>query len=135
MRKYGKIISMKNVMRVNKKQLLIVGAVIILFFLVMDLNSRLVSLNKLSSERSQMQTEVSGLNATTTALSDEIAFATSEAAVDIWAREEGHMAHEGDVLIVPLSPPGATPVPVFAPTPTIQPVDNWDVWWTLFFGK
>lgn len=132
--KYGKIIYMKNILLVNKKHLLIAGAVIILFFLVMDLNSRLVSLNRLSSEAKAMQTEVSSLVATSTALSDEIVFAQSDAAVDEWAREEGHMTRPGDVLVVPVAPPGATPVPVFVPTPTVMSVKNMDVWWALFFG-
>lgn len=125
---------MMNFFLLNKKRIFVVAGVIILFFLVMDLNTRLVSLNRLSNERDEMRTEVAGLQFTTTALTDDISFATSEAAVDIYAREEAHMAQPGDVLIVPIAPPGATPVPIFAPTPTVQPVENGDVWWALFFG-
>lgn len=125
---------MKNFVLSNKKQLLIAGAVIILFFLVMDLNSRLISLNRLSKEQKAMQTEVYGLQVTSTALADEIILANSDLAVDIWAREEGHMTREGDILVVPVAPPGATPVPIFAPTPTPQAVRNVDVWWAIFFG-
>lgn len=117
------------------KYVLIAALSILAAFLIIDLNSRLVSLNRLSKQRDQLQVQVLGLQATATALAEQVTYATSEAAVDQWAREEGHMTRPGDVLVIPIPPPGATSVPVFVPTPVPQKVENWQVWWALFMGE
>lgn len=120
---------------VRWKHVVTVVLIVVAAFLVVDLNSRLVALNRLSGQRDEMQAEVVGLQATATALSEQIAYATSQAAVDQWAREEGHMTMPGDVLIIPIPPPGATSVPVFVPTVASRAVENWEIWWALFAGE
>lgn len=119
---------------VDKKRLVMIAGLIVLFLLIIDLNNRIVINNRLSSERNQMGTQVSNLRATATMMHTQIAFATSEAAVDLWAREKGHYVQPGDQLVIPLPPPGVTQAPVFVPTPTIPSVEPWEVWWALFFG-
>ncbi len=118
----------------TKKILLIIGAVV-LFFLVMDLNSRLNELSRLSAQRDKASTVVSVLESTLQVLDTQVAYATSEGAVEDWAYNEGHMVRPGEKLIIPLSPPGTTAVPVLVPTPTVVPVENWEIWMTLIFGQ
>jgi len=55
--------------------------------------------------------------------------------VDEWAREQGHMAKPGDVVIVPIPPEGAQIMPTPMPTPTTIVAENWEVWQVLFFGE
>jgi cell division protein FtsB len=119
----------------NRKQLAVVVALIVAFFLVMDLNSRINDLFRLSAQRDQMQAEVNSLTKTKVMLKTQIAFATSDAFVAEWAREQAGFGKPGDIPIIPLPQQDFTPVPQTAATPTIQPVEHWEKWWALFFGK
>ncbi|MEN6530010.1 MAG: hypothetical protein ABFC97_09180 [Anaerolineaceae bacterium] len=116
-----------------KKIALIAGAVI-LFFLVMDLNSRLNELSRLTEQRNDAATAVAKLEGTLQVLQTQHAYAGSQGAVEEWAYNEGHMVRPGEQLVIPISPPGTTPEPVFVPTPTVQPVENWEIWLALILG-
>ncbi len=120
---------------INKKQLLVIGLLVISFFLVMDLNSRLNDLFRLSSQRDLLQKDVNQLEITQVNLQTQIAYATSEAAVKDWAREYGSMGQAGDIPVIPLPPKDYTPSPAVVVTPTPQVVDHWQKWWALFFGN
>lgn len=119
----------------DPKKIGLVVAAVILFFLVMDLNSRLNELSRLTAQRDRASTVVSVLESTLQVLETQVAFATSEGAVENWAYTEGHMVRPGEKMIIPLSPPGTTQVPVFLPTPTAVPVENWEIWMALLLGK
>ncbi|HNT53690.1 MAG TPA: hypothetical protein PKG95_03200 [Anaerolineaceae bacterium] len=123
-----------NWIKTNLRRILLLGAVVVLLLLMMDLNNRVVALNRLTDQRDDMHTEIAQYQATATVLHTQIAYATSEAAVDGAARDKLHYIQPGDVLVVPLPPPGATPAPVFIPTPTVMPIENYQVWWELIFG-
>lgn len=119
----------------DKKRIFVVAGLILLFFLMVDLNSRLNDLYRLTRERDSMRTEIANLTMTAVGLETQIAFATSEVAVENWAREEGVLVRPGDQLIVPIAPAGATPMPVVVqPTEPVK-LKNWQVWWALFFGE
>lgn len=120
--------------RPNWKQLLVIAGFVVLFFLLMDLNSRLNDLTRLNNQLAQMNTEVSGLRLTQDSIKAQIEFATSDAALNQYARNSG-MIREGEKLIVPL--PLGTPIPDQIVTPTETPikVQNQDIWWALFFGE
>ena len=120
--------------KINKRQILILSLVVIVVFLMMDLNSRLSELFRLSSERDKIQTQVVELKQTRQVLITQVAYATSEVAVEEWARVEGHMSFPGDDVIIPLPPGDVTPIPVQMPTPTMVPMENWEIWQILFFG-
>ncbi len=121
--------------RIDPKRWIVIGALVLGFLLLMGLFDRLTELSSLDRLESTIQSEVNQYTATVKALYTQIAFATSEMAVEEWAREEGHMAKPGDVLIVPVAPGGVTPQSVILPTPTPRAVANWEVWWALFFGE
>ncbi len=121
--------------RIDPKKLIVIGAIVLGFFLLMGLFDRLTELASLSRLEKEIQSEVVQYTATVKSLYTQIAYATSEAAVEEWAREQGHMARPGDVLIVPVAPGGATPQSIIQPTPTQRQVTNWEVWWALFFGE
>lgn len=117
------------------KKIILIAAAVVLFFLVMDLNSRLNELSRLSAQRDKASTVVSVLESTLQVLETQVAYATSEGAVEDWAYNEGHMVRPGEKLIIPLSPPGTTPMPILVPTPTVMPVENWEIWMALIFGQ
>lgn len=117
-----------------KKVILGVVAVV-LFFLVMDLNNRLNELSTLSAQQEKASTVIAVLQNTLSALDTQVAYANSEGAVEDWAYEEGHMTRPGENLVIPLSPPGTTLIPVEIVTTTPEPVANWQVWLALISGK
>lgn len=120
---------------INMKKIGLVIAAVILFFLVMDLNNRLNELSRLSAQQDKASTVVAVLESTLQVLNTQVAYATSEGAVEDWAYNEGHMVRPGEKLIIPLIPPGPTAGPVIQPTPTVVPVENWEVWMALLLGK
>jgi hypothetical protein len=118
-----------------RKKIIGIGAVVLLMLLMMNLNSRLNEYFRLTSERDRVGTQVSDLRATKVALQTQAAYATSDEAVEEWARSEAHLALPGDQVIVPLTPAGQTAAPSVEATPTPLAVQNWEVWWALFFGE
>jgi cell division protein FtsB len=119
----------------NKKHIIIVAVLILSFLLVMDLNTRLADLNRLTEQRDLESTKVAHLYATQNMLHTQIAYATSEVAVEEWAREKGRLTRPGEVLVVPIPPGEITPGPMVVETPTPEPVSNIEVWRALFFGE
>ena len=101
--------------------------------MLLGLNSRLSELFRLSDQQTIMQTKVSSLKNTDIALNTQIAIATSDLAVEAWARDQGHMAQPGDKVIVPLQPSYASQDLSYPPTKTPNPIENWQIWWDLFF--
>lgn len=118
-----------------RKRIIGIVAVLMLVVLMMNLNGRLGEYFRLTSERDKLKSEVTSLEQTKAALDKQLAYATSDQAVNDWARNEAHLVKEGDVLVIPVTPANQTPQPRQTPTPTPQVVENWQVWWTLFLGK
>ena len=116
------------------KKIGLIAAAIILFFLVMDLNSRLNELSRLTDQRNDAATTVARLEGTLQVLQTQQTHAGSQGAVEEWAYNEGHMVRPGEQLVIPISPPGTTPEPVLVPTPTVEPVENWEIWLALILG-
>lgn len=123
---------MKN-FQINWKQLAVLAAFVVLFFLLMDFNGRINELNRLNTELAKMETQVSANKATESGLQEQIQYATSDAAVNEYARNNG-LVREGEKLIVPLG--NSTPVPELnqETTPTPVKISNRQIWWALFFG-
>ena len=116
------------------KQILIVVGLGVAALIMLNLNSRLNEYNRLTTQREQIAGQVTLLAATHEALQTQVGFARSDEAAEIFARE-AHLVRPGEVLVVPLPKPGeATQVPVVAEE-TARPIQNWEVWWALFFEQ
>ncbi len=118
-----------------RKKIIGLSAVLLLVLLMMNINSRLAEYFRLSGDRDQLSTQVAYSRATKMALETQVAYATSDQAVEDWARNEAHLARPGDKVIIPLTPEGQTVQPQAQVTPTPTKVENWQVWWALFFGR
>jgi hypothetical protein len=117
-----------------KYALLIVGLVV-LAFMVMDFNTRMTELRRLRDKQEVVAGQVTQMVMTQEYLETEIAFATSDLAVVEWAYQEGRMAREGDIPIIPLPPGDVTPAAVIEETSTVEVVSPWRIWWALFFDR
>ena len=107
--------------------------IVILVLLIMDFNSRMAELRRLTSEKEVVGAQATQLVQTNVYLETQIAYATSERAVEEWAREKQRMQKPGDNPVVPLAPANSTPAPTSTPAVTPKVVENWDLWMGLFF--
>jgi cell division protein FtsB len=111
---------------------LIIAGLAVLALLVINFNNRMAALRRLSAQKEVVAEQVAGQQQTQVALQTQIAYATSDAAVPAWAYEQGSMVRSGDVPVVPVAPPGSTPVPTPTTVVVSTPVSNWQFWLWLF---
>jgi hypothetical protein len=104
----------------------------LLVLLVMDFNTRMAELRRLTSEHDQVSAQVTDLYSTQSSYATAVAKATAEEAVLVWAYTYQHEVKEGDTLIVPIEVPGSIPTPEPTPTPIPEVIQNWQVWLSLF---
>lgn len=118
-----------------RKKIIGIAAIALLMMLMMNINSRLGEYFRLSGERDVLRTQVNYDAMTKVAWDTKVAYATSDQAVEEWARDKAHMIKPGDEFVVPVTPVGQTPEPVIIPTQTAAPIENWEVWRALFFDE
>jgi len=116
-------------------------AVIVAIGLMLAINfsTRINADRDLQQIRDTIEQEINFLANEQVELQQELQFAESDAFVEAWARSEGKMIREGDVLVVPVPSNIVfiTPTPAFESDIVIETTlpqpDNWQLWWTLFF--
>lgn len=113
---------------------LVVIGLALLTMLVMDFNSRMAELRRLTAEREAVRENQDRFLGTKAALETQIAYATSEAAVIEWAYQDGHMVRPGDVAVVPLPAGQPTPTPMVTQVEVEEEVSYWQRWFALFFA-
>lgn len=119
----------------SRKRIIGLGAIVLLVLFMMNINSRLSEYFHLSSERDKLSAQVDNLRATKVALDTLAAFATSDAAVIPWARNEAHMSLPGDNVMIPVTPNSQVVQEEVKVTQTPTTTENWQVWYILFFGR
>lgn len=107
----------------------------LLTLVVIEFNNRLDEFNRLEAEAEILRAEATQAIQTQIALRTKVAYATSDVAVDDYAREDGNLIQEGDTPAVPYGSEEEVVTPTPTPVPTSTPMPNWQVWWNLFFGE
>jgi len=120
--------------KLSDRRIVIVLAIILVILLMMDFNNRMVLLLRLNKERDALSTQVAKLEMTKISFEERVAYATSELALEQWAREEAGMIQEGDIPIIVIAPVDQTPIPTPVIIPTQQAMARWQIWQELFFG-
>lgn len=102
--------------------------------LLLDFSRRIDTLDRLTSQLESVQADATYVMQTQEALMTQIAYATSDAAVEEWAYEDGKWVRIGENLveIVPLGEATPTANEEIAPQTSEPP--KWRIWWELFFG-
>ena len=121
--------------QINFRRIAIFAGILILFLLVIEFNSRLEELNQLNEQREEVRAVATQSMQTQMAQQTQVAYAASTAAVEEWARTEGHYIKEGDQAVIPVGQPDNEPVIVSTPIPAPTPMQNWEVWWSLFLDE
>jgi hypothetical protein len=118
------------------KYILIVVGLVVLAFLIMDFNSRMEEWRRLTVQKEIVSAQVTSLQATNAYLENQIVYATSPAGVMEWAYQDGHWVRSDDYLVVPISPDGGSgPASESLPIVVREPVENWQLWVSLFFDQ
>jgi hypothetical protein len=120
---------------INVRRVAAMIGILVLVFIVLEFNRRLEELNMLNGQSELVQAQATQSIQTQLALQTQVAYAGSDAAVEEWARTDGHYIQDGDLPVVPLGQPGSAPIVASTPTPVPTQPSNWEVWWNLFFGE
>ena len=116
-----------------KRQWIYIVLLFILFIMVLGLNSRLSEYLRLSSQKDEMDERIIRLESTRIALETQIAYADSDKAVEEWARTYERKVLPGDQVIIPLPLGDITQEVNYLATPNLGNLENWQIWWDLFF--
>ena len=120
---------------ISVRRVSVMIGILVLVFIVLEFNRRLEELHMLDNQNKFIQTQATQAIQTQSALQTQVAYANSNAAVEEWARTDGHYIQDGDLPVVPIGEPGSLPAEVSTPVPAPTPMQNWEVWWQLFFGQ
>ena len=120
---------------INIRRVAVIIGILMLVFIVLEFNRRLEELNMLNEQSELVQLQATQAVQTQLALQTQVAYAGSDAAVEEWARTDGHYIRDGDLPVVPLGQPGSAPIEASTPAPIPTRPANWEVWWKLFFGE
>jgi cell division protein FtsB len=124
-----------NQFTIRFRRVAVFAGIFILILFVIEFNTRLEELNRLNEQRDEMRVLATQAAQTQIALLTQVAYAGSTEAVEEWARSDGHYIQEDDQPVIPVELPGSAPVIVNTPIPTPTPMQNWEIWWTLFFDR
>ena len=122
-----------NMIGQTAKIILGLAGLVILAFLVILFNNRIAEQRQLAAQSEVVREELNALLLTDANLDAQIAYATSDSAVEAWAYEEARWVRDGDQPIVPVSVSKETPEAPIEEPPEQVVYTNWQVWWALFF--
>ncbi len=123
-------------------QILFASILAIGLLLAINFSNRISAGRRIQENYEALQMEIATLEAEQAALQEELSYVRSDAYVESWARAEGKMVRPGEVLVVPV--PAGAPLPTPTPTPAVSvplldeeepPMENWRLWWALFFDS
>ncbi|MFH2039458.1 MAG: hypothetical protein ABIJ65_08500 [Chloroflexota bacterium] len=119
----------------NYKKVAYVFGIIILIIVVVKFQQRISEMNHLEGQRNLIQTQEAFVMQTQESLIAKLAYVNSDEAVKAWAYSEGrwYLPNETPIIIVPAG--NATSTPDGLEVTPIKTIENWQVWWELFFGK
>jgi hypothetical protein len=120
-------------MKAQWRNILIIVGLLLAVVLLIDFNRRLEELNRLSTKLEAVRSEGTSVMQTQVALVTQVAYATSDSAVEQWAYDNKWVrVGEHPVELIPVG--NVTPTPVLpSVTQTAEP-PNWRVWWELCVG-
>ncbi|MGI6251409.1 MAG: FtsB family cell division protein [Anaerolineaceae bacterium] len=117
------------------RRIFLIAGIVILVFMMMDFNSRMVTMLQLNREEKHLQTKVVMLEQTKVKLEAQIQYAKSDRALEEWARESGRLINQGDQPVIIVPPKTLKPTPTPQSVQEVVTMDKWQVWRELFFGN
>lgn len=121
-------------MKIKWRNILIVFGLILAVVLLVDFNRRMEELNRLSTQLNSVRAEATAIIQTQNALAGQVAYATSDVAVEEWAYDN-KMVRPGEHPVSVVPGTDTTPTPELAVTSSGGGIPTWRIWWELFFGS
>jgi cell division protein FtsB len=125
--------------QLSSLQVMFAAILAIGLLLAINFSSRITAGQPLLEARERAASEIERLKREQAQLLVERDYARSDAFVQQWARNDGKMVREGEILVVPV-PAGSAATQVETvneprvPVETTPPrPETWQVWWALFF--
>ncbi len=100
-----------------------------------DLNRRMTDARRLERDAVILEGQVAARSTERADLMTRVAAATSEQSIAEWAHADAKLVREGEVLVVPVAPPGATPGAGDEDSSYPDIPTRLQVWWALLFGE
>ena len=127
-----------NGRRLTSMQVMMAVALAFGLILTLNFSSRITLDRDLGRIHARFAAEIEALLAEQKELIEELSYVKSAAYVEYWARDEGKMIREGEVLIMPKSDgegasTGQSTVRLVEFETTAPEAQNWELWWALFF--
>lgn len=116
------------------KRILAIIGFAFMVIVIMDFNGRMTHLTALKYERIGEQQRLDELEATETALKEELYYASSDDAAEDWARSFERMARDGDFPIVILPGDEVASQVTTEETENTETFSNFENWMRWLFG-
>jgi hypothetical protein len=120
-------------MKFKWRNILILLGLFLAVVLLIDFNRRMEELDSLTAKLNSVRAEGTSVMQTQDALVTQVAFATSDQAVEQWAYQN-KMVRDGEHLVQLEPSESATLTPVPVPVTQAEALPTWRIWWELFFG-
>jgi len=121
-------------MKIKWRNILVVFGLIFAVILLVDFNHRMEDLDRLSTQLNSVRAEATAIIQTQNALAGQVAYATSDVAVEEWAYDN-KMVRPGEHPVSVVPGTDTTPTPELAVTSSGGGIPIWRIWWELFFGN
>lgn len=121
-------------MKFKWRNVLILLGIILAIILLVDFNRRLEEANRIDHQLAAVRAEATAVMQTQEALVTQVAFASSDTAVEQWAYQ-GKWVRPGEHPIGLLPAGDATPNPTPVTGSQTKQIPYWRIWWELFFGE
>lgn len=126
--------------RLSSVQVLFAVILSVGLMLTLNFSSRIQADRELQRIHTQVLQEIEFLEQRQVELTAELNYVKSDAYVEVWARDEGKMIRDNEVLVlaqrfqssVETQAPAVSPVEFQTKPP--EP-ENWELWWALFFDS
>jgi cell division protein FtsB len=123
---------------VSSVQIMFAAIIAIVLILAINFSNRIADGQPLQQTYDEVNAEIVRLREEQVELIAQRDYVRSDAYVEQWARSEGKMVRDGEILVIPVPSSSAADLPQVEPlqvevqTTDPQP-DPWEVWWQLFF--
>lgn len=120
-------------MKFKWRNLLIVLGILLAVVLLVDFNRRMEEANRIDAQLSAVRAEATAGMQTQEALVTQVAYASSDTAVEEWAYQ-GKWVRPGEHPIGLIGQGAESATPTSTASSASEQMPNWRIWWELFFG-
>ena len=121
-------------MKLKWRNILIVIGLFLAVALLVDFNRRMEALDRMTEQLQAVRAKSTAVMRTQEALMTQVAYSSSDAAVEEWAYQ-GKWVRVGEHPVSVLPAGNMTPTPEPAIVSQSENPPNWRIWWELFFGE